>query len=75
MILQLKKGRIDASYFKQKFATDILAKWESVWSQYRDDGYLSIEGSEVIVSREGLLRIDGLLPAFFEAEHQGIRYT
>ena len=75
MILQLKKGRIDASYFKQKFATDILAEWESVWSQYRDDGYLSIEGSEVIVSREGLLRIDGLLPAFFEAEHQGIRYT
>ncbi|MEC7500903.1 MAG: coproporphyrinogen-III oxidase family protein [Planctomycetota bacterium] len=75
MILQLKKGRIDTSYFKQKFATDILAEWESVWAQYRDDGYLSIDGSEVILSREGLLRIDGLLPAFFEVEHQGIRYT
>ena len=75
MILQLKKGRIETSYFKQKFATDILAEWESVWSQYRNDGYLSIDGSTVILSREGLLRIDGLLPAFFEVEHQGIRYT
>ena len=75
MILQLKKGRIDATYFKKKFGVDILSEWKPVWSQYRADGYLSIEGTEVIISREGLLRIDGLLPAFFEPEHQGIRYT
>ena len=25
--------------------------------------------------REGLLRVDSLLPRFFEAEHRGIRYT
>ena len=75
MILQLKKGRIDAAYFKQKFAADILTEWKAVWAQYRSDGFLSIDGSEVILSREGLLRVDGLLPAFFEAEHQGIRYT
>ena len=75
MILQLKKGRIDATYFKKKFGVDILSEWKPVWSQYHADGYLSIEGTEVIISREGLLRIDGLLPAFFEPEHQGIRYT
>ena len=75
MILQLKKGRIDAAYFKQKFAADILTEWKAVWARYHEDGYLSIEGSEVVLSRDGLLRIDGLLPAFFEAEHQGIRYT
>ena len=75
MILQLKKGRIDATYFKKKFGADILSKWKPVWSQYHAEGYLSIEGTEVIISREGLLRIDGLLPAFFEPEHQGIRYT
>ena len=75
MILQLKKGRIDADYFKQKFDSDILSEWKTVWSQYHADGYLSIEGSEIIISRKGLLRIDGLLPAFFEPEHQGIRYT
>jgi oxygen-independent coproporphyrinogen-3 oxidase len=75
MILQLKKGRIDATYFKKKFGADILSEWKPVWSQYHAEGYLSIEGTEVIISREGLLRIDGLLPAFFEPEHRGIRYT
>ena len=75
MILQLKKGRIDATYFKKKFGADILSEWKPVWSQYHADGYLSIENTEVIISREGLLRIDGLLPAFFEPEHRGIRYT
>ena len=44
MILQLKKGRIDATYFKKKFGADILSEWKPVWSQYHADGYLSIEG-------------------------------
>ena len=27
------------------------------------------------LTRDGLLRVDALLPAFFEPEHQGVRYT
>ena len=27
------------------------------------------------LTREGLLRVDSLLPRFFEPEHRGIRYT
>ncbi len=75
MILQLKKGRIEADYFNQKFGVSILDEWKDVWTQYHAEGYLSIEGTEVILSRKGLLRVDGLLAAFFEPEHQGIRYT
>ena len=75
MVLQLKTGRLDATYFANKFATDILAEWRSVWDRYREDGYLETHGSQVVLSRDGLLRVDSLLPAFFEAEHQGIRYT
>ena len=75
MVLQLKTGRLDATYFANKFATDILAEWHPVWDRYREDGYLETQGSQVVLSRDGLLRVDSLLPAFFEAEHQGIRYT
>ncbi|MDG2206535.1 MAG: coproporphyrinogen-III oxidase family protein [Pirellulales bacterium] len=75
MVLQLKTGRIDASYFADKFSADILTEWKPVWDQYRDEGYLDVEGSHVMLSRSGLLRVDSLLPAFFEPEHQGIRYT
>jgi oxygen-independent coproporphyrinogen-3 oxidase len=75
MVLQLKKGRIDAGYFRNKFGVEILEEWRSVWQEYIGDGYLQIEGDEVTLTREGLLRVDSLLPLFFETEHQGVRYT
>jgi oxygen-independent coproporphyrinogen III oxidase len=34
-----------------------------------------VDGDRIALTREGLLRADGLLPAFFEPEHQGVRYT
>jgi oxygen-independent coproporphyrinogen-3 oxidase len=32
-------------------------------------------GDGVRLTRAGLLRVDGLLPRFFEPEHRNIRYT
>jgi oxygen-independent coproporphyrinogen-3 oxidase len=75
MILQLKSGRLDAGYFRDKFAAEIIDQWRDVWDGYARDGYLSIDGDIIKLTRDGLLRADGLLPAFFEAEHQDVRYT
>ena len=75
MILQLKTGRLDAGYFLKKFAVDILEHWKSVWEEYRAEGFLEVDGETISLTRAGLLRIDGLLSAFFEPEHQGVRYT
>ena len=75
MILQLKKGRLDGEYFQQKFNVDIFAEWQVVWQQYADDGLVRLSDQSVELTRDGLLRVDGLLPAFFEAEHRDVRYT
>jgi oxygen-independent coproporphyrinogen-3 oxidase len=75
MILQLKRGHLDAGYFRQKFAAEILDEWSDVWQGYADDQLLTLSGDRIELTRAGLLRVDGLLPAFFEPEHQGIRYT
>ena len=75
MILQLKRGYLDVSYFEQKFSTNILQQWSTVWAQYAEDGLLSYTESRIELTRQGLLRVDALLPAFFAEEHQGIRYT
>jgi oxygen-independent coproporphyrinogen III oxidase len=75
MILQLKTGEIDAGYFRDKFGVEVLDDWRDAWQEYVGDGYLSIDGDRVTLTREGLLRVDSLLPAFFEPEHQGVRYT
>jgi oxygen-independent coproporphyrinogen-3 oxidase len=75
MILQLKRGYLDVSYFEEKFATNILQRWSAVWARYAEDGMLSHTDSRIELTRQGLLRVDALLPAFFAEEHQGIRYT
>jgi oxygen-independent coproporphyrinogen-3 oxidase len=75
MILNMKKGRLDVSYFRDKFGVDIVEHWADAWRQHAEDEYLSYDANEVRLTRAGLLRVDGLLPAFFEAEHRGVRYT
>jgi oxygen-independent coproporphyrinogen-3 oxidase len=75
MILQLKKGYLDADYFRQKFGAEIVDQWRGQWQTYADQGMLTIDGDRIELTRKGLLHADALLPAFFEPEHQGVRYT
>lgn len=75
MILQLKRGYLDVDYFKNKFEVDITEQWKTEFGQHADDGMLTIEGNRIELTRKGFLHADGLLPAFFESDSQGIRYT
>ncbi len=75
MILQLKRGYLLRSYFQEKFGLDIVEQWSAEWQAHADNQMLTIGPERIELTREGLLRVDGLLPSFFEAEHQGVRYT
>jgi oxygen-independent coproporphyrinogen III oxidase len=75
MILQLKTSRLDAGYFRRKFGVEILNEWRDVWHEYEAEELLAIDGDRIELTRTGLLQADALLPAFFEAEHRGVRYT
>ncbi len=75
MILQLKRGFLDRQYFQDKFGVDIVDHWSDEWQQHVADGFARIENGRIELTRQGLLRVDGLLPVFFEPEHRGVRYT
>ena len=75
VILQLKRGFLEGPYFRHKFNVDIFTEWSDVFRGYEQSGWLQIGDDRVDLTREGLLRVDGLLPPFFEEEHQGVRYT
>lgn len=75
MILLLKRGFLETSYFQTKFGVDILADWKDVWDGYVADGLATINGQRIELTIDGLLRVDSLLPAFFEPEHRNVRYT
>ncbi len=75
MILQLKRGYLDAAYFRDKFDVRILEHWSEQWQALAADQMLTVADDRVQLTRKGLLQADALLPAFFEAEYQGVRYT
>jgi oxygen-independent coproporphyrinogen-3 oxidase len=39
------------------------------------DGYAAVEDDLITLTRAGLLRVDALLPAFFETRFRDVRYT
>ncbi len=76
LVLQMKLGRISPRYFREKYGVDVLRHFENQWTSLRAQGYLAESGEDrVALSRQGLLRVDALLPRFFLPEHTNIRYT
>jgi len=74
-ILQLKLGSIRASYFNEKFGTDVLKRFAQPLQTLQDWGFLTIEGDNINLNREGLLQVDRLLHEFFLPEHKNARYA
>lgn len=74
-VLQLKLGKVSRLSFIEKFGVDPFEKWADVLRGYVDEKLIAIEGDDVIVPRQTLLRIDTLLYAFFKPEHRGVRYA
>ena len=75
MILQLKRGLLERNYFVDKFGVDVGDEWRAVWDEYVDEGWATVGPSRINLTRAGLLRVDSLLPAFFEPEFRDVRYT
>lgn len=76
LVLQLKRGSIHPGYFNNKYHVDVQSRFERAFASLNDDGYLSEFTADVVqLSREGLLRVDSLLPRFFLPTHTEIRYT
>ena len=72
---------LDLGYFQSKFGVNILERWRSEWEAYARDGYVELPsgetvfGSRIRLTMDGLLRVDGLLPVFFEPQFRNVRYT
>ncbi len=75
MILNLKKGHLEAPYFQKKFGVDIFAEFAEGFTSLVEEGMAQRDEEGVKLTRDGLLRVDSLLPRFYEPEHRGIRYT
>ena len=75
LILLLKRGYLDLSYFENKFQVNVWEQFQSIWTQLIERGLAKSAEGQIRLTMDGLLRVDSLLPLFFEAEFQGVRYT
>src|SRR4029077_13330377 len=58
LILQLKTGRLEADYFRDKFRTDILTDFGAAFGRLAATGDLTVKDDGVELTRQGLLHVD-----------------
>lgn len=75
MILQLKTGRLEAPYFRNKFDVDVGEVFRDGFDRLETGGYLTRTNGRTELTRAGLLEVDRLLPTFFLPQHVSARYT
>jgi oxygen-independent coproporphyrinogen-3 oxidase len=74
-VLQLKLGAIRPSYFEGKYGVAVLDRFRLQIGTLASEGLLTTGRDLVSLTRDGLLRVDSLLPRFFKPEHTAVRYT
>ena len=75
-MLQLKLGSVRPAYFQAKYDVPVLERFAGALAALRNDGYLTeADADQIALTRDGLLRVDSLLPRFFRPEHVNLRYT
>jgi oxygen-independent coproporphyrinogen III oxidase len=74
-ILQLKIGRLNIKPFQEKFGVDVRQHFADPLKKIADQGFLGIEGDDIVLSEDGMLRVDSFLDEFFLPEHRNARYV
>jgi oxygen-independent coproporphyrinogen-3 oxidase len=70
LVLQFKLGHITKSYFQKNFNVDVGDRFAPQLEELQSRGLLSIDGDVIKLSRDGLLKVDWLVHAFFLPEHR-----
>lgn len=74
-VLQLKTGTVDTARFSNRFNVSVVETLAEPLERLGEQGFLTIESPLVRLTRSGLLRIDRLLPSFYDSAYQRQRYT
>ena len=75
LVLQFKLGSLGVPYFREKYGVDIRERFAGQFEDLAGMGVLETTPERLLLSREGLLKVDQLLPRFFLPQHQNARYA
>ncbi|MGB0590544.1 MAG: coproporphyrinogen-III oxidase family protein [Myxococcota bacterium] len=69
-VLLLKTGKLDLARLERRYSVDPSKRFASALAVLVEEGLASRTDDEVTLSKEALLQVDRLLPAFFDEVHQ-----
>ncbi len=75
LILNLKTGSVDLAALSNKHGEDASELFSEPIAELERQELLSRDGDRILLSEPGLLRVDQLLPGFYQQKYQGARYT
>lgn len=75
VVLLLKTGHLDVSYFRNKYGVDIRDAFRPAFDKLTAEGWLTVGESSIDCTEDGLIQIDRHLPAFFDPQYISNRYT
>jgi len=75
LILQFKLGHVSAGYFRDKFGVSLHERFREELSTLTEWGFLTTDGDELRLNRDGLLEADRLVHEFFLPQHRDARYA
>lgn len=64
-VLQLKLGEVDLIAFEKRHGSEILEHFRAPLGAAQQAGWLEVSKTTVTLTREGLLRVDRILPEFY----------
>ena len=74
-ILQLKLGHLDPTYFRDKFGVELTDEFSSAFDKLKRESMVTLYGDDIRLTPQGLLRVDSLLPEFYEPANRGVAYV
>ena len=75
LILNLKTGVVDLAELSAKHGAVAADLFAEPIAELESQQLLTRDGDKIILSEPGLLRVDQLLPGFYQEKYQGARYT
>ena len=74
-VLQLKLGAVPAAPFRARFGVEVMERFAQPLRALSTEGWLTYSEDGVRMTRAGLLRVDRLLPYFYDSQFRDVHYT
>ena len=74
-LLTLKRGEVSFGPLDAKHGVHVAEEFAPQLEDLEQRGLAQVDGEHVELTRAGLLRVDQLLPAFYDEQYRNARYT